>query len=107
MADNNNSGSGLQHIDHDSLIERQGLFQGMHKGMTICSALIIVVFVAFSALNTSLAGIVFGGARSWIENTFSWYYILTLVFLIGVCFALMVSPFGKVRLPGPGPPSAE
>ena len=81
-----------------ALVEQQGLFRGSHRGMTLWAAGIILAFVLFSALDTELAGSVFGTARAWIESTFSWYYIITLVFLIAVCFGLMLSPFGRIRL---------
>ncbi|GKW49585.1 BCCT family transporter [Halomonas sp. NCCP-2165] len=79
-------------------IQQRGLLKGAHRGMTLTAAAIILAFVLFTAFDTSLAGTVFGSARAWIESTFSAYYIITLVFLIAVCFGLMLSPFGKVRL---------
>ncbi len=80
------------------MLARTGLFKDMHKGMTITSAALVMLFVLFTGTNTDLAGTVFGSARSWIESTFGWYYLVTVVFLIAVCFYIVVSPFGKVRL---------
>ncbi|WP_081796189.1 BCCT family transporter [Enterovibrio calviensis] len=75
-----------------------GPFKGMHKGMTICSSLMVLVFVFFTGVNTEFAGEVFGSVRSWIEVTFGWYYMVTIVFLIAVCIFIVFSRFGSVRL---------
>ena len=80
------------------MLAQSGLFKDMHKGMTITSAALVLLFVLFTGSNTDLAGTVFGSARSWIESTFGWYYLVTVVFLIAVCFYIVVSSFGKVRL---------
>jgi len=80
------------------LLAKTGLFAQMHKGMTLAAAALVLAFVLFTATNTDLAGSLFGTARSWIEATFGWYYMVTVVFLIAVCFYIVVSPHGKVRL---------
>ena len=80
------------------LLEKHGLFQQMHKGMTLSGALLVLLFVGFTATNADLAGSLFGAARSWIEHTFGWYYLVTVVFLIAVCFFVVFSRFGSVRL---------
>ncbi|MGF1767824.1 BCCT family transporter [Enterovibrio makurazakiensis] len=75
-----------------------GPFKGMHKGMTISSSLMVLVFVFFTGVNTEFAGEIFGSVRSWIEVTFGWYYMVTIVFLIAVCVFIVFSRFGSVRL---------
>ena len=75
------------------MLAQSGLFKDMHKGMTITSAALVMLFVLFTGVNTDLAGTVFGSARAWIEATFGWYYLVTVVFLIAVCFFIVVSPF--------------
>ncbi|MEZ9526470.1 BCCT family transporter [Enterovibrio norvegicus] len=75
-----------------------GLFKGMHKGMTIFSSLMVLVFVFFTGVNTEFAGEIFGSVRSWIEVTFGWYYMVTIVFLIAVCIFIVFSRYGSVRL---------
>ncbi|MDD1784262.1 BCCT family transporter [Enterovibrio sp. ZSDZ35] len=79
-------------------LAQTGLFKGMHKGMTIFSSLMVLLFVAFTGSNTDLAGKVFGSVRAWIEVTFGWYYMVTIVFLIVVCTFIVFSRFGSVRL---------
>lgn len=80
------------------LLDKTGLFAQMHKGMTIAASALVLAFVLFTATNTDLASSLFGATRSWIESTFGWYYMVTVVFLIGVCFYIIISPHGKVRL---------
>lgn len=79
-------------------LAQTGLFKGMHKGMTISSSLLVLLFVLFTGTNTELAGELFGSIRTWIEVTFGWYYMVTIVFLIAVCAFIVFSRFGSVRL---------
>lgn len=79
-------------------LAQTGLFKGMHKGMTITSSLLVLLFVIFTGSNTELAGELFGSVRTWIEVTFGWYYMVTIVFLIAICAFIVFSRFGSVRL---------
>jgi len=79
-------------------LAQAGLFKGMHKGMTITSSLLVLLFVVFTGANTEFAGAVFGTAKNWIEVTFGWYYMVTIVFLIAVCAFIVFSRFGNIRL---------
>lgn len=82
----------------EELLEETGLFKDMHKGMTLAASLLVLAFVLFTGINSELAGSIFGAARGWIEATFGWYYLVTVVFLIAVCAYIVVSPHGSVRL---------
>ncbi len=42
-----------------------------------------------------------GRVRDAISRTGGWFYLLTVMMLVGVCFFLMVSPVGKIRLGDP------
>ncbi len=89
------SGSAIFKAD---LIARHGLFKDMHKGMTLSAATLILAFVLFTGTNSELASSIFGTARSWIEATFGWYYLVTVVFLIITCCYIVVSRHGNTRL---------
>ena len=52
------------------LLAQSGLFKGMHKGMAITSALLVLLFVLFTGVNTEFAGSFFGATKNWIELTF-------------------------------------
>lgn len=82
----------------EELLSQSGLFRGMHKGMTIVSAVMVLAFVLFAGTNSELAGTLFGATRSWIESVFGWYYLVAMVFFIAVCFVLVFTRYGSVRL---------
>lgn len=88
--------------EHDSTfaqrVSQQGIFSGMHTGMTIAASLLVLAFVAFTGTNTELAGQIFGATRSWVESTFGWYYMVVLVGLMAVCAYIVFSRHGSVRL---------
>ncbi|WFM71309.1 BCCT family transporter [Halomonas sp. CKK8] len=75
-----------------------GVFQGMHKGMTLTAGALVLAFVLFTGLGSETAGSVFGAARAWIESTFSGYYLVTVMLLLAVCAFIVLSRFGSVRL---------
>ncbi len=75
-----------------------GLFQGMHKGMTLTASALVLAFVLFTGLGPDTAGTLFGAARAWIEGTFSGYYLVTVMLLLAVCAFIVVSRYGGVRL---------
>ncbi|HET98064.1 MAG TPA: BCCT family transporter [Desulfurivibrio alkaliphilus] len=64
----------------------------------IISALLTVVFVAFTAVVPETAGTIFSATQSWIVQSAGWFYVLAvagfLVFVIG----LAVSGFGRIKL---------
>ncbi|MFP5300557.1 BCCT family transporter [Cobetia sp. SIMBA_158] len=82
-------------------VETSGPLKGMHKGMTLTSAGLLLLFVLATGLAPELSSSLFGAARAWIESTFGTYYLVTIVGLIGLCIALVFSPWGKLRLGAP------
>ncbi|WP_305857894.1 BCCT family transporter [Balneatrix alpica] len=87
-----------QRLFKQETLAQHGLFKGMHKGMTLAAALLVLAFVVFTGSNPEFAGSLFGAARSWIESTFGWYYMITVVFLILTCLYLILSRHGNIRL---------
>lgn len=75
-----------------------GFFQGMHRGMTLTSALLVLLFVAFTGFGSETASTLFGATRTWIESTFSGYYLITVMLLLTVCAFIVLSRYGSVRL---------
>ncbi|MGM0914711.1 MAG: BCCT family transporter [Pseudomonadota bacterium] len=75
-----------------------GFFRGMHRGMTLTSAALVLAFVLFTGFGSDTAGSVFGAARAWIESTFSGYYLITVMLLLAVCAFIVLSRYGSVRL---------
>jgi len=66
--------------------------------MGIAAKAMIVVFVVFTVLNVDFANGIYSAVRGWIEATLSWYYISAALILLFVCFYLMFSKFGAIRL---------
>ena len=75
-----------------------GFFAGVHRNMMLAATLLVCAFVFFAGANTETAGSVFGAARSWVESTFGWYYMVTLVLLLASCFVIAFTKLGSVRL---------
>ena len=82
---------------HD-LVAKSGFFTGLHSGMGIAAKAMVVVFVVFTALNVEFANSIYSGIRTWIEATLNWYYISAVTVMLFVCFYLMFSRFGSIRL---------
>ena len=58
----------------------------------------VLAFVVFTALNVEFANGIYSAIRGWIETALNWYYISVLVITLFVCFYLMFSRFGQIRL---------
>ncbi len=67
--------------------------------IAIAAALVVVVL----ALSFSTDFETFTGAvRSAISRNCGWFYLLSVVALVGVCCVLMISPVGRIHLGDPG-----
>ena len=83
--------------NHD-LVAKDGFFEGLHSGMGIAAKAMVVVFVVFTALNVEFANSNYSAIRGWIEATLNWYYISSVSIMLFVCFYLMFSRFGSIKL---------
>ncbi|MBR9754080.1 BCCT family transporter [Cobetia sp. 4B] len=79
-------------------VETSGPLKGMHKGMTLTSAGLLLAFVVGAGLSPDGAAAIFGAARSWIEHTFGTYYLVLVVVMIALSLVLVCSPWGSLRL---------
>ncbi len=82
----------------ENLVAKQGFFTGLHPGMSIAAKGMIAAFVIFTVMNVELAGGFYKSIRSWIENGLSFYYITLFSIGLFICFWLMFSRFGSIRL---------
>ncbi|UWQ09242.1 BCCT family transporter [Aliiroseovarius crassostreae] len=80
------------------LVAKSGFFTGLHPGMSIAAKGMIAAFVIFTVMNVEFAGGLYKSIRSWIENGLSFYYITLFSVGLFVCFWLMFSKHGKIRL---------
>ena len=82
----------------DNLIAQSGPMRGLHSGMGFAAKGMVLAFLVFTVLNVEFANSVYSLVRGWIETTLSWYYILIAMGMVFVCFFLMTSRFGSIRL---------
>ena len=80
------------------LVAQSGLFKGLHSGMGLAAKGMVAAFVLFTILNVEFAGGIYSEIRAWVEGALSWYYISALTIIIFVCFGLMFSKWGHLRL---------
>jgi choline/glycine/proline betaine transport protein len=80
------------------LCAKAGIWKGLHPAMGVASKGMVAAFVVFTALNVEFANSIYSAVRGWIESALNWYYITALVIMLFVCFYLMVSKHGKVKL---------
>jgi choline/glycine/proline betaine transport protein len=79
-------------------VAKEGIWKGLHPAMGIASKGMVAAFVVFTALNVEFANEIYSAVRGWIESALNWYYISALVIMLFVCFYLMFSRFGNVKL---------
>ena len=80
------------------LVAQSGLFKGLHSGMGLAAKGMVAAFVLFTILNVEFAGGIYSEIRAWVEGALSWYYISALTIIMFVCFGLMFSKWGHLRL---------
>ncbi len=66
--------------------------------MGIASKGMVAAFVVFTALYVDFANSIYSAVRGWIESALNWYYISALIIMLFVCFYLMFSRHGRVKL---------
>jgi choline/glycine/proline betaine transport protein len=79
-------------------VAKDGIWKGLHPAMGIASKGMVLAFVVFTALNVEFANSIYSAVRGWIESALNWYYISALIIMLFVCFYLMFSRHGGVRL---------
>ncbi len=79
-------------------IASSGMWNGLHPGMSIAAKGMVIAFVVFTILNVDFANGIYKAVRGWIETTLNWYYITAVLVMVFVCFYLMFSRHGSVKL---------
>ncbi|WP_353419089.1 BCCT family transporter [Staphylococcus delphini] len=65
------------------------------------SAILVFLMVLLGVFFPKQFGEVSGQIGSWIINTFGWYYMITMTFIVFFSLFLIFSPIGKLRLGKP------
>jgi betaine/carnitine transporter, BCCT family len=73
----------------------------IHNPVFAISALSVIALVVCTLMFPELAAELFLGMKAWVTSTFDWFFLISANFFILFCFALAISPFGKIRLGGP------
>ena len=72
----------------------------IHNPVFAVSALSIILFVVFTLLMPQTAGDAFSALFSGVTKGFDWFFIGAADIFVIMCFALVLSPYGKIRLGG-------
>ncbi|OWY14353.1 BCCT transporter [Thioclava sp. JM3] len=88
-------------IGQDNLEGQVGPFGfDIHNPVFMISALTIVAFVFYALALPEQASEIFGAMRPWLTSTFDWFFMSAANIFVIFCLALIVSPYGAVRLGG-------
>lgn len=72
----------------------------IHNRVFAVSALASVVFIILTLLFPERAGSIFQSIVAFSTGTLDWYFMILVDFFILFCLALVVLPYGSVRLGG-------
>lgn len=72
----------------------------IHNRVFMISGIAIVAFVFLTLAFQDSVGPMFESLLSWLYTNFDWFFLLGGNIFVLVCFLLIISPFGKVRLGG-------
>jgi BCCT family betaine/carnitine transporter len=73
----------------------------IHKIVFSVSAIGIMLFTFLTLAFQNDAEPLFVGVRDWLTGNLDWFFLLSGNIFVVVCFGLILSPLGKVRLGGP------
>ncbi|PMR73331.1 BCCT family transporter [Billgrantia endophytica] len=89
-------------VGQDNLEGRLGpIGFDIHNPVFAVSALASVVFIILTLLFPERAGNLFQSIVGFSTGTLDWYFMMVVDFFILFCLALVVLPYGSVRLGGP------
>ena len=89
-------------VGQDNVEGRLGPFDfDVHNRVFVVSALASVLFIALTLLFPERAGNLFQSIVAFSTGTLDWYFMILVDFFILFCLALVVLPYGKIRLGGP------
>ncbi len=89
-------------IGQDNITTQIGPFGlDIHNPVFLISGLSIVAFVFLTLAFQEQAADIFSGMRNWLTATFDWFFLSAANLFVLFCLALIVLPWGNVRLGGP------
>jgi BCCT family betaine/carnitine transporter len=88
-------------IGQDNIETKIGPFGlDIHNPVFLISGLSIVAFVAYALIAPTQAGEFFNWLRPMLTSNFDWFFLMSANIFVVFCLALIVSPYGSVRLGG-------
>ncbi|MBE0481879.1 MAG: BCCT family transporter [Bacterioplanes sp.] len=88
-------------IGQDNIVVNVGPFGlDIHNRVFLISGLTVIAFVVFTLLFQAQAAPFFGNLRGWLTSNLDWFFISAANIFVILCFILIVSPLGRVRLGG-------
>ena len=72
----------------------------IHNPVFVISGLFIVAFVFLTLAFQNDVEPIFNGMRVWLTSALDWFFLSAADFFVLLCLALIVSPYGKVRIGG-------
>ncbi|ATJ81644.1 BCCT family transporter [Halomonas beimenensis] len=89
-------------VGQDNIEGHVGPFDfDIHNRVFVISALASIVFILLTLLFPETAGNVFQSIVGFSTGTLDWYFMIVVDFFILFCLALVVLPYGSIRLGGP------
>lgn len=73
----------------------------IHNRVFVVSAIASMIFIVLTLLFPERAGNIFQSIVAFSTGTLDWYFMILVDFFILFCLALVVLPYGSVRLGGP------
>jgi BCCT family betaine/carnitine transporter len=72
----------------------------IHNPVFFISSLVIIAFIAYTLTFQEQAGALLGALRPWLTDNFDWVFMLAGNLFVLVCIALILTPYGSIRIGG-------
>ena len=79
-------------------IEVMGL--DIHNPVFAVSAILSVLLVVGTLIFREQATVIFADLRTWTTSSFDWFFLIVANIIVLFCFAIALSPLGRIRLGG-------
>ena len=88
-------------IGQDNVVRRLGPFAlDIHNPVFAISGGVVILFTVIAMIAGPSAEPVFNAARQWLTINFDWFFLFAANVFVVLCFALILTPLGNVRLGG-------
>ncbi len=88
-------------IGQDNILLNVGPFGlDIHNRVFAISALTIIAFVVLTLTFQNQVEPLFSGIKTWLTTNLDWFFMSAANIFVLICFGLVVSPLGRVRLGG-------